>query len=238
MSSIRRHNAENQIRAKAEKSLKSSLTYCLVARSLSRDPGHHWRVPKNVVEARQIPECGWAIDWEENALVETGTWILVDRKPGTKPVLFLWRLYVKALGSYPAQILSKPICVARGHIQRPYMDLDPENLYGAVWRLELIRFLFVKVAAKGFILGTTDISNAYFYGDLDEALKIKQPQNASGSSFFSGKFCFLLKSVYGAKQAGQIWGSLMHRQLVRCASSSLLEKPVYISLDKRVESQR
>lgn len=74
---------------------------------------------------------------------------------------------------------------------------------------EAIRLLLAFAAGEGHIIEGADIGNAYLYGDIDVPIIIEQPTDSYGIETFPGMVCLLLKSLYGLKQAGEIWGSLL-----------------------------
>lgn len=52
-----------------------------------------------------------------------------------------------------------------------------------------------------------DVNNAYLYGNIDVDVIIEQPTDLSGREARPGKVCKLQKSMYGLRQAGNIWGA-------------------------------
>lgn len=45
---------------------------------------------------------------------------------------------------------------------------------------------------------------------------MKQPPDSSGKPRYPSKACLVVKSLYGVRQAGKIWGSYIHKQLLKC----------------------
>eukprot|EP00178_Gracilaria_changii_P007659 TRINITY_DN2408_c0_g1_i1.p1 TRINITY_DN2408_c0_g1~~TRINITY_DN2408_c0_g1_i1.p1 ORF type:complete len:739 (-),score=46.72 TRINITY_DN2408_c0_g1_i1:861-3077(-) len=148
LSSVQRSEAEGNINEEDEEHLDAALSHCMVAHSRSKDLEDFGKLLKNFEEARVMPGWAEAIDREYNALVERKTWILVDRKPGMRPLPFLWTFLAKHLSSEPPRILPKARCVVRGDMQRPYLDFDPDNVYAPVARLETIRLAIAKAAVQ------------------------------------------------------------------------------------------
>lgn len=101
-----------------------------------------------------------------------------------------------------------------GDKQEPYCDFDPDDLYAPVARHETIRMLLAKVAAQGLILEAADVANAYLYGDLSKPVTMEQPKDSSGVQQKPGHVALVVKSLYGHKAAGQIWGNVIHMTVV------------------------
>lgn len=94
-------------------------------------------------------------------------------------------------------------------MQEARIDYDPDATYAPVASHESIPLLFAIAARDGLIVEGGDVSNAYLYGEIDVEVLIEQPTDSSGREAQPGKICRLLKSMYGLKQAGNIWGSLL-----------------------------
>lgn len=57
------------------------------------------------------------------------------------------------------------------------------------------------------------MGNSYLYGDIDFPVYMEQPTDSTGIPLYPGLVVQLLKSMYGLKQAGFIWGSLLATSL-------------------------
>lgn len=64
--------------------------------------------------------------------------------------------------------------------------------------------LLALAAAQDLILERADVSNAYLHGELDVPIMMQQPRDSSKIPAKPGNACKLLKSMYGAKKAGEI----------------------------------
>jgi len=100
--------------------------------------------------------------------------------------------------------MEKARCCLRGDRQLAYVDYDPTNIYAPVASHDSIRMLIALAAGEDAYLEGADVSNAYLYGDLKVPIIMAQPTNSSQTPDKPGYACKLLKSIYGAKQAGQI----------------------------------
>ena len=102
----------------------------------------------------------------------------------------------------------------RGDKQEAYRDYDPEHVHAPVARHETIRMLLAKVAATDLCLEGLDIANAYLYGDMDIPVLMQQPTDSTGILERPGYAVLVYKSLYGGKQCGSIWGTVLHTTLL------------------------
>ncbi len=94
-----------------------------------------------------------------------------------------------------------------------YVDYDPMNVYAPVASHDSIRMLISLSTAAGSFLEGADVSNAYLYGDTDIPIIMEHPTGSSQVQAKSVHVCKLHNSLYGTKQPGEIWGSLLGKQL-------------------------
>ena len=87
-------------------------------------------------------------------------------------------------------------------------------MYAPVASHDSIRYLIAISAAENSTLEGADISNAYLYGNLDVPIIMEQPTESSQLPAMPGYVCKLVKSIYGARQAGEIWGSLLNEKFL------------------------
>ncbi len=170
-------------------------------------------VPSNFDEACEY--AGWraAIDREFNACVKRGTWTYVKSEPNMKPVPFTWVFKMKPLDAEGKKFMEKSRCCLRGDRQQAFVDYEPTNIYAPVASHDSIRMLLAIAAAQNLTLEGADISNAYLYSDLDISILMEQPTDSTKRHAMPGHTCKLNKSLYGTKQAGEIWGSLLDKSL-------------------------
>lgn len=72
-----------------------------------------------------------------------------------------------------------------------------------------------KVATQQLKVEGADVDNTYLYGDMDKPVVMMPPTDSPGKQRFPGKVCLVPKLLYGARQAGEIWGSLIHNTLLK-----------------------
>ena len=165
-------------------------------------------LPRSFKEACQDAEWKEAIDREFNTLVKRDTWKLVPFQPGMKPVTFTWAFRKKPLDVEGKRFLKKARCCLRGDKQKPFVDYDADTIYAPLASHETLRLLLACTASQGLILEGADVANAYLYGKLDVTIIMEQPTDSTGKQAKPGYVCELQNSLYGAVQAGEIWGSL------------------------------
>lgn len=105
--------------------------------------------------------------------------------------------------------MHKARCVVRGDLQSPGVYFGPGNLYAPVASHEAIRIIHAIAAAFGQLVEGGYVSNAYLYGKMDVSMIIDQLTDSSGTKERPMYAYLLLKSMYGTKQARNIWGSLL-----------------------------
>ena len=133
--------------------------------------------------------------------------------PGITPVPFTWEFKLKPLDTQGKTFLENARCCMRGDRQLAYVDYDPTNFFASVASHDSIRILLSIAASENIVLREVDVSNSYLYGDMDFPIIMQQPTESSQREAKPGYACKLKKSIYGTKQAGEIWGSLLEKSL-------------------------
>lgn len=122
-----------------------------------------------------------------------------------------WVFRLKPLENVGVSFLHKARCVVRGDKQETFIDFNPDEICAPVASHEAIRLILAYAASENLLLEGADISNAYLYGNLDVPIYMTQHTNASSIQSQKDFVCLLKTSMYGLKQAGEIWGSLLYR---------------------------
>lgn len=153
--------------------------------------------------ARPEPEAShWlkAATAEINALVENGTFQLVELPPGQRAIGSRWVFKVKrnADGSIERY---KGRVVAQGFSQRPGFDYTETFAPTPQWAA--LRAILAVVALEDLECESVDISSAFLNGVLQETVFMRQPEGfeEKGPSWVWR----LIKSLYGLKQSGRVW---------------------------------
>lgn len=109
----------------------------------------------------------------------------------------------------------KAIFVLHGDLQEEHIDFNPEGLFGPIASHETIPLLIQHTAKECLDVDGCDVDKTYLFGDLD--IPIRMRQTAKSSKIVSNPgydVLLLIKSFYGARQAGHIWGNQVHKKLV------------------------
>ena len=146
-----------------------------------------------------------ANDWKASMADEMAshkkskTWELVPLPPGKNVIDNRWVFRTKrnadgSLNKYKSRL------VARGFTQRKGTDYN--ETFAPVARYDSIRCLLANVAHRDLEMTQFDVKTAFLYGELEEELYMKQPDQFDDGS---GRVCKLTKGLYGLKQSPRRW---------------------------------
>ena len=138
-----------------------------------------------------------------------GTWEIVKLPVGKRAIGSRWFMKVKfnadgSLDRYKARM------VAKGYSQRPGFDF--KETFAPTVRYSTIRIILAIAALEDLELRSVDISYVYLNGNLEEEIYMQQPEGFEVGG--PGFVCKLKKSLYGLKQAGQVWNKKLHSVLL------------------------
>jgi hypothetical protein len=135
------------------------------------------------------------------SIMSNGTWEVVDRPYGCKPIGCKW-VFKKKLRPDGTIERYKASLVAKGYKQKKGEDFF--DTYSPVANLTTIRTLLSVAASYGFIIHQMDVKTAFLNGELEEEIYMDQPDGFI-ANVQENKVCKLLKSLYGLKQALKQW---------------------------------
>jgi hypothetical protein len=158
-----------------------------------------------------------AMDEEIEMLGKMGTWRLEDLPTDRKPVGCRW-VYAKKRNEYGEVIKYKARLVAQGFSQKPGTDFSNDGTFAPVMRFETLRTLLAFSAIHNLKLRQLDVKGAYLHGRLNEIIYMAQPP---GYHDGSGRSCLLIRSLYGLKQAGNVWNQELNRVLAEIKFTQL-----------------
>ena len=145
---------------------------------------------------------------EIQALVENGTFELVELPEGAKAIGSRWVFKVKrnadgSIERYKARL------VAQGFSQRPGSDYH--ETFAPTPRWAALRTVLVLAAFEDLHLESVDISSAFLNGRLKELVYMRQPEGFEERG--AGWVWRLKRSLYGLKQAGRVWHETLNEKL-------------------------
>ncbi|KAJ9557718.1 hypothetical protein OSB04_012332, partial [Centaurea solstitialis] len=99
-------------------------------------------------------------------------------------------------------VKNKARLVAQGYCQKE--DIDYEETFAPMARLEAIHIFLAYAAHSGFQVYQMDMNTAFFNGKLKEKVYVKQPPGFESEKYPSHVY-FLDKALYGLKEAPRAW---------------------------------
>jgi len=165
---------------------------------------HDPTLPVSAMDARAGPE---AEKWEQAMLKEIGnletmgTWELVELPQGRKAIgnriVFARKKDAKnVVYEFKARL------VAQGFGQVSGIDFSLDGTFAPVMRFETLHTMLAYTTVFGWKMRQFDVKEAYLHARLDKVIYMKQPQ---GFKDGTGQVCRLKRSLYGLKQAGNLW---------------------------------
>lgn len=170
--------------------------------------------PRNYREAiRRSDANRWiqATKDERLALEEAGTYIIVDPPPkafiiGSTMVYKIKQTVDGKIDRYKARLC------ARGDLQ--HYGIHFTETFAPVVKFATIRLILALATIMNWSIYQLDINSAYLYGDIDTDIYMRIPHGFYPDAKRQGKVLKLLKSLYGLKQAGKIWYTLLSEFLI------------------------
>ena len=169
-------------------------------------------LPKTYEQAMSGPEAVmWkeAMDEELKTLTKMGTWVLGDLPEGRQTVGCHW-VYTRKHDKHNKLVGYKARLVAQGFSQKPGQDFAHDGTFAPVMRFDTLRTVLGISAVRNLKLRQFDIKGAYLHGELKEEIYMRQPP---GYSDGTGRVCVLKRSLYGLKQAGNVWNHALNSKL-------------------------
>jgi hypothetical protein len=153
-----------------------------------------------------------AMNSEYSSLVGLGTWELQPRKPGDTVIGSMWSYKIKETSTGSIDKFKARL-VARGDQQAASSYTD---IFAPVIKFVTLRILLAIACVMNWDLHQIDIGNAYCNAFVtNDHILMKQPAGfeqygPNGEELV----CRLRKSLYGLKEAGRLWNSLLNEWLV------------------------
>ena len=151
-----------------------------------------------------------AMQDEFNSLVAMDTFDLVQRPPD-RVIGGRWVYAMKSDKSN--QKVFKARYVAKGFSQSAGINYD--ETFSPTCRLTSIRILCQLAAADGLAIHQMDVKSAYLNAPVDKEIYLEQPKGFIKYDKSGNKLVMKLKkSIYGLKQSGRLWNTLLHDFLI------------------------
>ena len=130
-------------------------------------------------------------------ILQNHTWELVDLSQGCKTLRCKW-IFKKKMKEDGSIEKYKTRLVVKGYKQKE--GLDYFDIYSPVTRITFIQMLIAIATRNNFEIHQMDVKTTFLNGELDEEIYMEQPEgfNVLGQT---KKVCWLIKSLYGLKQA-------------------------------------
>lgn len=163
----------------------------------------------DAVNSKQRDKWMEAMTDEMSSLKDNHTWEIVP-KPNNKNVIGCkWTFKLKRDANGIVQ-RYKARLVARGFSQKFGQDYD--EVFAPVVRQSTLRTLLSVAGVKKMTAVHMDVKSAFLNGEIEEEIYMKQPPGfeKNGETFV----CKLRKSLYGLKQAANVWNRTLHKVLV------------------------
>ncbi|CAI7870834.1 unnamed protein product [Closterium sp. NIES-53] len=157
------------------------------------------------------------MDKDLKALEDRNTWkvvpISVARNKTILTGKWVFRVKTKADGTIEK---FKERWVVRGFDQEHGRDFT--ETFAPVSRHTSLRIILAIAAMKKKKLRQIDVANAFLYAPVDAEIFVELPHSSHGEP---NQVCQLLKSLYGIKQAPQLWQQHLHARLIRIGFKQL-----------------
>ena len=144
-----------------------------------------------------------SMDSEFNSLMENRTWVLVPRPSNANIVTGKWVYAIKKDESGKI-IRYKSRWVARGFTQ--VKGLDYHEVFAPTVRSTSIRIILSIICTRGMVAMQYDVETAFLNGIIKEDIFMEQP---TGYERGLNMVCKLKKSIYGLKQSGREWNTVI-----------------------------
>jgi hypothetical protein len=171
--------------------------------------------PFRVEEALQDPDWLLAMQEELNNFKRSEVWSPVPR-PTQNIVGTKW-VFSNKQDEHGVVTRNKARLVSKGYAQ--VTDLDFEETFAPVARLESIQILLAYAAHHSFRLFQMDVKSAFLNGPIKEEVYVEQPPGFEDDRYPDDVYK-LSKALYGLKQAPRAWYECLRDFLISNAFNS------------------
>ena len=171
-------------------------------------------VPNNYEEAmssKNAKEWKKAMEREMASLKENDTFTVVELPEGKQSVGGRW---VFALKDNPdGTVRYKARYVAKGYTQ--IKGIDYYETFSPTAKMTSLRILIQLAAQYGMCIHQLDVKTAYLNAPIDCEIYVEQPKGFETPVNSENLVWKLNRSLYGLKQSGRNWNSLLHDYLIQ-----------------------
>ncbi|GJS08944.1 retrovirus-related pol polyprotein from transposon TNT 1-94 [Tanacetum coccineum] len=171
--------------------------------NIKESRNHPLEKPKNVNEA--LTDESWIIAMKEelNQFIANDVWELVPQPRDMRIIGTKW-VFRNNLDENGVVSRNKARLVVQGYNQQE--DIDYDETYSPITRLESIRILLAYACALDFKLFQMDVKSAFLNGSINEEVYVAQPPGFI--DFKKPDHVYKLKkALYGLNQAPKPWGT-------------------------------
>jgi hypothetical protein len=111
-------------------------------------------------------------------------------------------VFVKKRDENGKLIKYKARLIAQGFSQKPGVDFSNDGTFAPVMRFETLHTFLAFAASMKWDIKQFDVKGTYLHGLLKELIFMDQPR---GFDDGSGHVCKLIRTLYGLRQAGNVW---------------------------------
>ena len=188
-------------------------------------------LPQSYPEAVHSPDSqNWrnAMDEEMHSLKENDTFTLAPLPEGKQTVGGRWVYAVKE--SADGTLTHKARYVAKGYSQTK--DIDYFETYALTTQMTSVRVLMQLAVKLDLTVHQFDVKTAYLNAPIDCEIYLKQAEGYEVPGKHKKLVYKLNRSLYGLKQSGQNWNSVLNNELINNGFKQCLADPcMYVKHD-------
>ncbi|KAE8880335.1 Retrovirus-related Pol polyprotein from transposon TNT 1-94 [Phytophthora fragariae] len=156
------------------------------------------------MKSKEASEWVKAMNSELKAHADNGSWTLIRRAAGVRPIGCRW-VFAKKRIEHGRVVRYKARLVAKGFKQK--FGVDFFETYSPVANMNSIRVVLSVVVAEAYVTEQLDADTAFLNSDLKEQVSMEVPYGITNAE---NMMCKLDKAIYGLKQAASAWHQTIH----------------------------
>lgn len=165
---------------------------------------------KEAMESFEANQWEKAKKEELESIKRNKTWTVTELPHGRKAIGSKWVFKSKVSATGEKQYKAR--LVAQGFTQQFGIDFD--EVFAPVANSTTLKILLTVAGMKSFHVRHYDVKSAFLNGELKEEIYMRPPPGVNEN----GKVYRLQKSLYGLKQAANVWNQKLHDTLTKTGS--------------------